>query len=503
MEHMTVPPSNVPEVPGVRLTGVLGRGGFAVVYAGEQLSLQRPVAVKVDTRPLHDERNRRRFQREMQAASQISSHPHVVTLIDTGVLPDDRPYLVMERCDGGSLANVVARGPQPPAEAARIIHSASAALGAAHAAGVLHRDIKPGNILLDSYGAPRLSDFGLAAIQRAEASTTVTLEALTPAYAPPEAFSHTEPTSAGDVWSMGAVLFALLTGRGPRSTWDGRSQSLSEIVADLHRPVPTNDPRIPPPLRPILDRAMHVDPGQRFRNGAELAQALNSVLPRLEDGSLRDMDATTYRAPLGSDVATVYVPPPPPTITYSPITVAPRRRPIALIAGIAAVVLLAGGAAWGAVAALSGPSLTLPPKSAPPPTPSTSDEPTQTRTDPPNFEGELDRNDVPTSDDMPWEFGACLDGAIDSQGNTSATTVDCAVANWRVFAGGSIDPDIEARNAQEAMKKDPKVAETCTDENAERAGIDISKPHKVRVLGPKQNKWDEGQRGFSCVFALN
>lgn len=274
---MSMPPVNVPQVPGVRLTGLLGQGGFATVYAGEQLSLQRPVAVKVDSRPLHEERNRRRFLREMRAASQISSHPHVVTLIDTGVLPDGRPYLVMERCDGGSLSDVIARGPLPAADAVRIVQATASALGAAHAAGVLHRDIKPGNILLDSYGTPRLSDFGIAAIQQAETAATITLEALTPAYAPPEAFSQVEPTSSGDVWSMGAVLFALLTGRGPRSTWDGRAQNLTQIFQELSLPVTTNDPRIPGVLRPLLDRAMHLDPAQRFRDGTKLSQALASI----------------------------------------------------------------------------------------------------------------------------------------------------------------------------------------------------------------------------------
>ena len=92
-----------PPVHGVRLGEPLGQGGFATVYAGEQISLQRPMAVKIDSKPLHNERNRRRFMREMAAASCISGHPHVVSLIDSGVLPDGHPYLVMKRCDGGSL----------------------------------------------------------------------------------------------------------------------------------------------------------------------------------------------------------------------------------------------------------------------------------------------------------------------------------------------------------------------------------------------------------------
>ena len=161
-----VPTAALPPIPGVRLDGVLGRGGFATVYSGTQVSLERPVAVKVDSRALDDPRNRRRFLREVQASSRISGHPHVVSLIDTGVLEDGRPYLVMERCDGGNLADMIDQGPIPASDAVALIEAAASALGAAHSAGVLHRDVKPGNILLDSYGSPRLSDFGIAAIQR-------------------------------------------------------------------------------------------------------------------------------------------------------------------------------------------------------------------------------------------------------------------------------------------------------------------------------------------------
>ena len=90
--------------------------------------------------------------REVQAASRISGHPHVVSLVDTGKLPDLRPYLVMELCAGGSLYDLVSRGPTPASDAVALVEAAASALSAAHAAGVMHRDIKPANILLDSYG---------------------------------------------------------------------------------------------------------------------------------------------------------------------------------------------------------------------------------------------------------------------------------------------------------------------------------------------------------------
>ncbi|VEI15220.1 Serine/threonine-protein kinase pknK [Actinomyces viscosus] len=273
-------------IPGVRITSVLGHGGFATVYAGVQDSLQRPVAVKVDSRPLDDPRNERRFMREVQAASRISGHPHVVSLVDTGKLPDLRPYLVMELCAGGSLYDLVSRGPTPASDAVALVEAAASALGAAHAAGVMHRDVKPANILLDSYGSPRLSDFGIASVQREGQDPTVTLECLTPDFAAPEAFMLAGPGPEGDVWSMGAVLFALLTGRGPRRGPDGVQRSLPEIVRSLDEPLNLNDPNVPELLLPVLSKAMAPDPRDRYRNGTELTDALGQVREHLGTGNL-------------------------------------------------------------------------------------------------------------------------------------------------------------------------------------------------------------------------
>ena len=108
-----------PDVPGYRIAGVLGKGGFATVYRGLQLTVGREVAVKVDNRVLSDERDRRRFVREVTAAGRLSGHPHVIDVYDAGMLGDGRPYLVMELCPGGSLDDVVRRdGPMPPAKPA-------------------------------------------------------------------------------------------------------------------------------------------------------------------------------------------------------------------------------------------------------------------------------------------------------------------------------------------------------------------------------------------------
>ena len=498
-----------PPVPGVRLGEPLGRGGFATVYAGEQISLQRPVAVKIDSRPLHDERNRRRFMREMAAASRISGHPHVVSLIDSGVLPDGRPYLVMERCDGGSLAQVLESGELSAAEAVSVVSAVSSALGAAHRAGVLHRDIKPGNILIDAYGSPRLSDFGLAAIQREGIESSVTLETMTPDFAPPEAFTLAEPSPGGDVWSLGAVLFTLLTGRGPRRTADGGALSLPEIINRLSVPADTSDLRIPEALRPLLDRALHPDPAQRYRDGNELAEALARVgdIPR----SAIAIPPAVMRTPLPAS---------------APVPASEARRSgrafallaLGVTAGvvISAVVLastnlvpsassanrtarrasastvpsaknLEKRGAGAEATATAQPDARSPEKASPSATPA----PTPAQV---NAQG------IPYSDDMPWPLGTCLSRATSVVGGTSVSQVDCSQADWIVFAGGTFDPTTNASSASEALTDDPQVKVTCTSTYAKRYGLDLSTSYSINTLGPSDEEWAAGNRGFACVL---
>ncbi|MDQ3787024.1 MAG: serine/threonine protein kinase, partial [Actinomycetota bacterium] len=192
-------------VPGYEIVDALGRGGFGVVYRARQVTIDREVAIKVDTRVILDDRDQRRFLREVRAAGRLSGHPHVVEIYDAGVLPDHRPYIVMELCPGGSLAD--RRAPTPPREVAEIGQKIADALAAAHDLGVLHRDIKPANILIKRYGTVGLADFGLAALMETGRDTSVTLAALTPAYAAPEQFHLAPPTPQSDVYALTATLY--------------------------------------------------------------------------------------------------------------------------------------------------------------------------------------------------------------------------------------------------------------------------------------------------------
>src|SRR5215831_149798 len=254
--------ASAPQIPGYRAAGVLGTGGFATVYRCWQLAVGREVAVKIDNRVLLNERDRRRFVREVTAAGRLSGHPHVIDVYDAGTLPDARPYLVMELCPAGSLSDALHRqGPMSATRVRDIGIKISDALAAAHAAGILHRDIKPANILVNRYGLVGLSDFGLASIMAAGGEQSATREALTPAYASPESFRCEEPTAAGDIYSLAATLYGLLTGRPPRFP-AGSQPGLATIIAMHDRPV-DDIPGVPADLMALLRRSLARDPADR------------------------------------------------------------------------------------------------------------------------------------------------------------------------------------------------------------------------------------------------
>jgi Protein kinase domain len=209
----------------------IARGGFAIVWQARQESLNRLVAVKVDERKLDTESERRRFLREAGAAGRMSGHPGIVTVHDAGLLGDDRPFLVMELCPGGSLTRWMTADPRPSQRRVRDVGVRIAdALSAAHLLGVLHRDVKPANILIDAYNNAGLADFGLAALIDPDTPLSETVEAITPAYAPPEVFAKKPLTEYADVYSLAATLYAVLSGRAPRWSETTETPSIPEIV---------------------------------------------------------------------------------------------------------------------------------------------------------------------------------------------------------------------------------------------------------------------------------
>lgn len=276
---MTGPTGRVPisPVPGYSNLRVLARGGYATVYVATQTSIGREVALKIDTRSVEDERDRRRFLREAQAAGRLSAHPNIVPVYDAGVTGDSHPYLIMELCTGGSYAALLKRnGPLEERRVRDIGVKIAGALAAAHSAGILHRDVKPGNILIRAFGEPGLADFGLASMLHSQRYTSLALDALTPAYSAPEVFkADRHPTTAADVYSLGATLYALLTGRPPRWPASG-TPSLATVVMLQERPIP-DIPDVAEEFVDVLRHSMASDVDDRYDTAEAFRYALESL----------------------------------------------------------------------------------------------------------------------------------------------------------------------------------------------------------------------------------
>jgi serine/threonine protein kinase len=263
----------LPFVPGLTDLAVFARGGYATVYRAVQQSVGREVAVKVENRTLESDRDQARFLREARAAGRMSSHPHVVDLFDAGVTVDRHPYLIMELC-AGSYADRMRTAPLGAAEARDVGVKIADALADAHHLGVLHRDVKPANILCSGFGEPALADFGLAILAETR-DASVTLEVLTPAYAPPEMFRHSPPSPAVDVYALCATLYAIMRGMPPRWPAD-RNPSLLTLLELFAEPIP-DVPGIPSDLVDVLRLGMANDPADR--PSAEQLRDLLAAVP--------------------------------------------------------------------------------------------------------------------------------------------------------------------------------------------------------------------------------
>ncbi|MEM7276340.1 MAG: serine/threonine-protein kinase, partial [Actinomycetota bacterium] len=199
-------------IPGIVGGTEIGRGGFGVVYRASETDLGRDVAVKILSGQL-DERAKLRFERERRAMGTLSSHPNIITIFRSGVTDGGAPYLVMEYLPGGSLAErLVSSGPVPAEEVLRIGVELCAALETAHRAGVLHRDVKPGNVMMDSLGRARLGDFGIARLDGSPETKSAVITASV-AHAPPEVIAGDKPDERSDVYSLASTLFELASGR--------------------------------------------------------------------------------------------------------------------------------------------------------------------------------------------------------------------------------------------------------------------------------------------------
>ncbi len=256
-----------PEIPGCRIEYLLAEGGTAWVYAAEQQALCRPVAVKVVK--AGDPGLIERFLLEARLLAAMN-HRHVVTIYDVGTLADGRPYLTMERLEGGDLRSRMASRNWSDHELLAWMRQLASALEAIHRQGVVHRDVKPGNILFRQDGSLVLSDFGIAKHHEVDLDLTQTGTIVgSPAYASPEQVSAAKLDVRSDQYSMGVVLAELLLGHNPYRA----DQYTATLINHLQMPAPQLPPRLAH-WQPLLDRLLAKQPEDRFADMTSVLEVL-------------------------------------------------------------------------------------------------------------------------------------------------------------------------------------------------------------------------------------
>ena len=271
-------PTGLPKIDRYLVQGEIGRGGMAVVYRAQDPRFNRTVAIKALPRDwlLIDPSFRVRFQREAQTIAALE-HPAIVPVYDYGE-QDGQPYLVMRYMTGGSLEERLKRGPLPLGEAKRVLRRLAPALDYAHSRGVIHRDLKPGNLLFDQHNEPHISDFGLVKLK--EETTTLTGGAIvgTPAYMSPEqGRGRSDLDGRADLYSLGAILFQMLSGRLPYEA----DTPTGQIIAHINDPVPNIleiKPDLPAGVQAVIERSMAKRREERYSTVGEMVAALEAVV---------------------------------------------------------------------------------------------------------------------------------------------------------------------------------------------------------------------------------
>src|ERR671927_219369 len=259
--------------PRYRSPKRIARGGMGEIYRATDSTLGRAVAVKLlAERYSRDDGVRQRFTREALAAARLSGEPNIVTIFDVGEHAE-RPFIVMEYLSGGSLEDRVRRdGAQSPAQALEWLEQAARALDAAHAHGVVHRDVKPANLLLDRNGDVHVADFGIASAAGMDSLTMTGTVLGTAGYLSPEQAQGDRATPASDRYALAVVAFELLSGRRP---FENESMT-AEAAAHVNAPVPSIAEiceGLPDELDPVFRRAMAKNPDERFPTAADFVAA--------------------------------------------------------------------------------------------------------------------------------------------------------------------------------------------------------------------------------------
>jgi serine/threonine protein kinase len=255
----------------------LGQGGMAIVYLAHDPNIKRQVAIKVLPRQFTFEPQfRARFQHEVEVIARLENAA-IVPVYDSGE-HEDQPFIVMRYVPGGTLADRLEKGPLPLTEIEPLFQRIGSALDYAHRSGVVHRDMKPGNILFDSQGEAFLSDFGIAKLAEASVAFTGTGSMVgTPAYMSPEqALGEKNVDGRSDIYSLGVVLFEALSGQLPFNS----DTPMGVAIAHIQEPVPSlldRNPNLPRPFEAVIRKAMEKRPADRYQTAGELSHAIRSV----------------------------------------------------------------------------------------------------------------------------------------------------------------------------------------------------------------------------------
>lgn len=262
---------------------IIGVGGMGEVRAARDLTLDRPVAIKFLRPHLHPTAEMKtRFDSEAKAAAQLS-HPNIVGVFDSGE-EEGIPFIVMERLSGRTLADQIAEKPLSEAEARLRALEILAALEASHDKGILHRDLKPGNVMLTNRGVAKVADFGIAKVAEAVDLTDSGITLGTPAYLAPERVAGLPASPATDVYSAGVVLYEMLTGKKPFHA-DTPLAMIRAIQEEDPEPLAKVRAGVDPTLVSIVERAMSKDPRHRYDSAVSMRQDLEEWIPNSEAGS--------------------------------------------------------------------------------------------------------------------------------------------------------------------------------------------------------------------------
>lgn len=273
--HETGSDLPLPRIGGYQILGELGRGGMGIVYEALQTELGRRVALKVVPGDLSVTTDQTFLREEARKLATVQ-HPNIVQIYDVGEY-EGRPYFSMQLVEGQSLSNRLASGPLMPREAASLLLEVCQAIAEAHRCGIVHRDLKPSNILLDNTGRPLVADFGLAQFVELGTLTATGLVAGTPSYMSPEQATSGNPGPSSDIYSLGAVLYEMLTGRPPFQSASPVETIMMVLEEDPLLPRTLNS-RVDRDLEAIAMRCLQKQPELRYSDVDALASDIRAYV---------------------------------------------------------------------------------------------------------------------------------------------------------------------------------------------------------------------------------